>query len=94
MTITTTPAPAPNVTTTSSTPTSTSSCKYPGWFGGCLDGDDPPAKTHHTPKPTPTATSASTSCTSEGFFGLICYDKSKKHGKTSSNPPVTERMEM
>lgn len=94
MTITTTPAPAPTVTTTSSTPTSTSSCKYPGWFGGCLDGDDPPAKTHHTPKPTPTATSASTSCTSEGFFGLVCYDKSKKHRKTSSNPPVTEQMEM
>ncbi|KAF1837073.1 autophagy related lipase Atg15 [Decorospora gaudefroyi] len=91
---TTTPAPTPTVTTTSSSPTSTSSCKYPGWFGGCLDGDDPPAKTHYPSKPTPTATATSTSCTSEGFFGLICYDKPKKHGETSTGPPVTERMEM
>ena len=94
MTYTTTPAPAPSVTTSSSSPTSTSSCKYPGWFGGCLDGDDPPAKTHHTAKPTQTPTSTSTSCTSEGFLGLICYDKSKKHRHTSSEPPVTERMDM
>ncbi|KAF1948010.1 autophagy related lipase Atg15 [Clathrospora elynae] len=91
---TTSPAPAPTVTTTSSSPTSTSSCQYPGWFGGCLDGDDPPAKTHHRSKPTPTPTATPTSCTSEGFLGLICYDKSKKHGKTGSHEPVTERMEM
>ncbi|KAF1842602.1 autophagy related lipase Atg15 [Cucurbitaria berberidis CBS 394.84] len=90
---TTTPAPVPTATTTSSTPTSTSSCKYPGWFGGCLDGDDPPLKTRpHTP--TPTASVSTTSCTSEGFFGLICFDKSKKHRKTSSQQPITERMEM
>lgn len=91
-----TAAPAPTVTTTtSSLPTPTSSCRYPGWFGGCLDGDDPPSKTHdHSKsKPTPMPTSSSTSCTSEGFFGLICYE-SKKHSKTSSEGPVTERMEM
>ncbi|USP73681.1 uncharacterized protein yc1106_00955 [Curvularia clavata] len=97
MTYTTTVAPAPSVTTTSSSPTSTSSCKYPGWFGGCLDGDDPPKKTHHhhhksTPTPQPTGTT--TSCTSEGFFGLICYDGSKKHSHTRSSEPATERMEM
>jgi lipase ATG15 len=91
---TTTPAPVPTVTTTSSSPTSTSSCKYPGWFGGCLDGDDPPAKTKHTPKPAPTPTASTTTCTSEGWFGLICYDKSKKHGKTKINELVTERIEM
>ncbi|KAH9872071.1 hypothetical protein J1614_006332 [Plenodomus biglobosus] len=90
---TTSPAPAPTATTTSPSPTSTSSCRYPGWFGGCLDGDEPPAKTHHTPKPTATATTTTT-CTSEGFFGLICYDKSKKHMMTTSTPVVTERMEM
>jgi lipase ATG15 len=96
---TTTLAPAPTVTTTSSSPTATSSCEYPGWFGGCLDGDeppwgDPPAKKTRmrTAMPTPTATS--TSCTHEGWFGLICYDKSKKHHKTTTHQPVTERIEM
>jgi lipase ATG15 len=92
---TTSPAPAPTITTTSSSPTATSSCKYPGWFGGCLDGDDPPTKTKmKTSTPTPTATS--TSCTTEGFFGLICWDKTKKHKKTSASAKamVTERMEM
>lgn len=93
---TTSASPAPTATNTSSSPTSTSSCRYPGWFGGCLDGDDPPARTHHTPHltATATATATTTSCTSEGFFGLICFDKSKEHGKTSSQAPVTERMEM
>ena len=89
----TSPSPVPTATTTSIAPTSTSSCRYPGWFGGCLDGDDPPAKTHHTPRSTAMPTTSSTSCTSEGFFGLICYDKSKGHGKTST-APVKERMEM
>lgn len=94
---TTTLAPAPTATTTSPSPTSTSSCRYPGWFGGCLDDDEPPARTHHTPKHTTatvTTTATSTTCTSEGFFGLICLDKSKKHDRTISQPPVTERMEM
>jgi lipase ATG15 len=85
---TTTLAPAPTATTTSSSPTSTTSCEYPGWFGGCFDGDDPPSKKTRmrTSMPTPTATS--TSCTHEGWFGLICYDKTKKHGKskTMSSP--------
>ncbi|EUC31040.1 hypothetical protein COCVIDRAFT_89334 [Bipolaris victoriae FI3] len=106
MTYTTTAAPVPSVTTTSSAPTSTSSCKYPGWFGDCLDGDDPPTKTHHKHKlksklkptqtstwtPTPTATS--TLCTSEGFFGLICYDKSTKHRTSTSTEATSDRMEM
>jgi lipase ATG15 len=84
---TTSPAPAPTVTTTtSSSPTSTSSCQYPGWFGGCLDGDDPPRM--KTSMPTPTATS--TSCTHEGWFGLICYDNTKKHG-SSKTVPSTHR---
>ncbi|KAH7070296.1 autophagy related lipase-like protein Atg15 [Paraphoma chrysanthemicola] len=80
---TTTPAPAPTVTTTFSSPTSTSSCRYPGWFGGCLDGDDPPGRTKvRTSTPTPTA--SSTSCTHEGWFGLICYDKTK-HTKAKTS---------
>ncbi len=94
-----TAAPAPTLTTTSSAPTSTSSCKYPGWFGGCLDGDDPPSKTHththkhkHSHTPTPTATT--TSYTSEGWFGFICYDDSTTQKKTSSQEPITERLEM
>lgn len=70
--------PAPTATTTSSSPTSTSSCQYPGWFGDCLDGDDPPGRTKLR-TPTPTATATSSSCTHEGFFGLICYDKTRKH---------------
>ncbi|KAL6702648.1 putative lipase atg15 [Coniothyrium glycines] len=91
---TTSPAPVPTATTTSISPTSTSSCKYPGWFGGCLDGDEPPVKTHHTSRSSLAPTATNTSCTSEGFFGLICYDKSRKHDKTHSAPHVTERMEM
>jgi lipase ATG15 len=85
---TTSPAPAPTVTTTtSSSPTSTSSCEYPGWFGGCLDGDDPPARTRlKTTMPTPTVTV--TSCTHEGWFGLICYDKTKKHNTSKTVPPT------
>ncbi|OAL00794.1 alpha/beta-hydrolase [Phaeosphaeriaceae sp. SRC1lsM3a] len=75
---TTSPKPAPTITTTSSSPTSTSSCRYPGWFGGCLDGDDPPGRTRMR-TPTPTVTATLTSCTHEGWFGLICYDKTKKH---------------
>jgi lipase ATG15 len=84
----TTPAPAPTLTTTSSSPTSTSSCKYPGWFGDCLDGDDPPSKTK-LKSSTPMPTASSTSCTHEGWFGLICYDKSKKHTKLSTSPPTS-----
>lgn len=93
---TTSLAPAPTATTTTSAPTATSSCKYPGWFGGCLDGDDPPARTKtQKSTPTPTSTLSTTSCTSEGWFGLICYDKSKKHGKTtSSQQSIPERMEV
>ncbi|CBX99782.1 hypothetical protein IAQ61_002986 [Plenodomus lingam] len=94
---TTSPAPAPTASTTSSSPTSTSSCRYPGWFGGCLDGDEPPARTHHPTSSKPSVTASATSCTSEGFFGLICWDKSKKkHTSTSLTPApaVTERMEM
>ncbi|KAH7356275.1 autophagy related lipase Atg15 [Pyrenochaeta sp. MPI-SDFR-AT-0127] len=92
---TTSPVPAPTATTTTTAPTATSSCKYLGWFGGCLDGDDPPVRTKpHKSTPTPTPTMSTTSCTSEGWFGLICYDKSKKHGKTTSQLPVTEMMEM
>jgi lipase ATG15 len=84
----TTPVPAPTFTTTLSSPTSTSSCQYPGWFGGCLDGDDPPSKTKmKTSVPTPTA--SSTSCTHEGWFGLICYDTSKKHTRIRTLPPTT-----
>lgn len=76
----------PSVTTTSTFPTATSSCKYPGWFGGCLDGEDPPSTTQlRSSIPTPTA--SSTSCTSEGWFGLICYDKSKH--KKISQPTAT-----
>ncbi|CAO2658230.1 Nn.00g059530.m01.CDS01 [Neocucurbitaria sp. VM-36] len=97
---TTSPAPAPTVTTTSSPPTATatSSCRYPGWFGGCLDGDDPPSRVKtHTLTPT-TASTTSTTCTSEGWFGLICYDKTKKQDHTthttSSFLPVTEIIEM
>ncbi|PSN67526.1 alpha/beta-hydrolase [Corynespora cassiicola Philippines] len=84
-----TPAPAPSVTTTSSQPTLSSSCKYPGWFGGCNDGTEPPSTSS---SPTPTA-SETTTCTDEGWWGLICYDGS---GKKSSGAegPVTERMEM
>ena len=93
------PAPAPSVTTTSSSPTSssaTSSCKYPGWFGGCLDGDDPPGHSRSSHKSTiPTPTASTTTCTDEGWFGLICYDKTKKKkGKTTNKDTVTERMEM
>ncbi|KAH7400993.1 Alpha/Beta hydrolase protein [Phaeosphaeria sp. MPI-PUGE-AT-0046c] len=85
---TTSLAPAPTVTTTSSRPTSTSSCRYPGWFGDCLDGDEPPGRTRmKTSMPTPTATS--TSCTHEGWFGLICYDKSKKHTRIRTSPPTS-----
>jgi lipase ATG15 len=88
---TTTSAPAPTATTTSLSPTTTS-CQYPGWFGGCLDGSDPPAKSHRS---TPTPTASTTSCTSEGWFGLICNDKSKtKKHKTSSPVTATERMEI
>ncbi|OAL43576.1 autophagy related lipase Atg15 [Pyrenochaeta sp. DS3sAY3a] len=87
-----TPAPAPTLTATSSSPTQTSSCRYPGWFGGCLDDLDPPSKTQ---APTTTTTTATfTTCTSEGWFGLICYDKTKSHKKHTSHAPTTERMEM
>ncbi|KAH4806463.1 hypothetical protein HBH61_146230 [Parastagonospora nodorum] len=90
---TTTPAPAPTATTTSSSsPTSTSSCLYPGWFGDCLDGDDPPSRTKLRSS-TPAPTTSSTSCTHEGWFGLICYDKSKKHSNTHTrmhtSPPTS-----
>jgi lipase ATG15 len=85
---TTTPAPAPTATTTSSSPTSTSSCEYPGWFGGCLDGDDPPGRTKmKTPTPTPTA--ASSTCTHEGWFGLVCYDRTRKDGSVVTTASTT-----
>ncbi|KAF2115832.1 Alpha/Beta hydrolase protein [Lophiotrema nucula] len=82
-----TPAPAPTVTTTTSLPTSTpiSNCKHPGWFGGCNDPTDPPS-TSSTYKPTPTA--ATSTCSSKGWFGLICYDGSESH------ETMTEKMEM
>jgi lipase ATG15 len=88
---TTTPAPAPTATTTSLSSTTTS-CQYTGWFGDCLDGSDPPAKSHRS---TPAPTASTTSCTSEGWFGLICHDnsKTKKHD-TSSPMTTTERMEI
>lgn len=81
---TTSPGPAPTVTITCSPPCFTSSCRYPGWFGGCLDGDEPPGRTR---MPTPTATS--TSCTHEAWFGLICYDKTKKHTRMTTSPPIS-----
>lgn len=83
----TTPAPAPTVTTTSA-PTSTSSCRYPGWFGDCLDGDEPPGRTRMKSS-MPTQTATSTSCTHEGFFGLICFDKTKKHTTTKTSPSTS-----
>ncbi|KAF2000038.1 autophagy related lipase Atg15 [Amniculicola lignicola CBS 123094] len=92
--------PAPHVTTTSietvkasSLPTQTSSspsrtqsnCKHGGWFGGCLDPTGSPSLASSTPKPTSTTT-----CSSKGWFGLICYDGSEEH--TTST--VNERIEM
>jgi lipase ATG15 len=85
---TTSPAPAPTATTTSSSHTATTSCEYPGWFGDCLDGDDPPTRTR-SKMSIPAPTASSTSCTSEGFFGLICYDKPRKHQKTTSREAIT-----
>jgi len=85
-------APAPTATTTWSTPTSTSSCRYPGWFGGCLDGDEPASQTRATDRRT--ATASTTSCTSQGLFGWICYDGSNEAAKRPFRPPMTERMEM
>ncbi|KAF2712605.1 autophagy related lipase Atg15 [Pleomassaria siparia CBS 279.74] len=78
--------PAPTITTTSLLPTSKlhSKCHYPGWFGGCLDPTDPPS-TSSTPIPT-----MSTTCASEGWFGLICYDGSDAKTKI----PITEQIEM
>lgn len=99
-------APAPTATTTSAPTTtssasststsssSTSSCQYPGWFGGCLDGSDPPSKSHRsTPEPT---TFSTTTCTDEGWFGLVCYDRSKRkeHTSSSGGQHVTERVEV
>ncbi|KAH8732195.1 Alpha/Beta hydrolase protein [Phaeosphaeriaceae sp. PMI808] len=77
----TTVAPAPTITSTSSRPTSTSSCRYEGWFGDCLDGNDPPSRTRGKTS-VARSTSVSTTCSDEGWFGLICYDKTKKHGGT------------
>jgi lipase ATG15 len=87
---TTTPAPAPTATTTL-LPSTTTSCQYTGWFGDCLDGSDPPAKSHRS---TPIPTASTTSCTSEGWFGLICHDKSKTKKHDSSLTTTTERMEI
>jgi lipase ATG15 len=82
--------PAPTITTTSAAPTTktkhSSSCQYPGWFGGCLDGTGPTSTSH---KSKATSTASSTSCTSEGFFGLICYDES-----TEQHEHITQQIEL
>lgn len=86
-TLSVTPAPAPTITTTSSFPTSAlgSHCKHLGWFGGCNDPTDPPSAFS-----TPIPTSSASTCSSKGWFGLICYDGSDQQKMAV----VTERMEV
>lgn len=74
--------PVPTATLTTTSRPTTTSCRYPGWFGDCLDGDDPPSRTRVRTSMA-SSTASTTTCTSEGFFGLICLDKSKHATKSS-----------
>ncbi|KAH7138960.1 autophagy related lipase Atg15 [Dendryphion nanum] len=84
------PAPAPSVTTTSSRPTvsSSSSCRHPGWFGGCDDPTTAVPSSSLLPSPT-TLSSDTDTCNTKGWFGFICYDNVRSVTGTRQ-----ERMEM
>ncbi|KAK7554672.1 autophagy related lipase-like protein Atg15 [Phyllosticta citricarpa] len=67
---------------TSAMITSTASCASPGWFG-CNDPT----------KPSSTASSTSTSCSSKEWFGLICVDPSPTDAPASTITPAPSMQE-